>query len=162
MKLVGAMIFLLKGFPLIFLDGFLVRADLFLTHGTLFLDDKDFFFFQNVPGKPQSQRNETGRPVTTHCVATGMQNCSGFLLPPDPKMDAILALRSFPPGSKPVALLYFSIFTSGKEGRFREFQQIARFWVPPPPAPAPVALSPVLASEAFEIFTARKLRILKE
>lgn len=117
MKLVGAMIFLLKGFPLIFLDGFLVRADLFLTHGILFLDDKNFLFFQNVPGKPQSQRNEIGRPVITHCVAIGMQNCSGFLVPPDPKMDAILALRSFPPGSKLASLLYFSIFISGKEGR---------------------------------------------
>lgn len=29
-------------------------------------------------------------------------------------------------------------------------------------SPATVVLSPVLASEAFEIFTARKLRILKE
>lgn len=118
MKLVGAMIiFLLKDFPLIFLDGFLVKADLFLTYGILFLDDKVFLFFQNVPGKPQSQRNETGRPVITHGVASGTRNCSGFLVPPDPKMDAILAFRSFPPGRKPASLLYFSICISGKEGR---------------------------------------------
>ena len=137
MKLVGAMkIFLLKDFPLIFLDGFLVKADLFLTHGILFLDDKVFLFFQNVPGKPQSQRNEIGRPVSTHCVASGTRNWFGFLVPPGPKTDAVFALRSFPPGSKPASLPIFPFALVGrKEGNAtaadsENSNSIARFWFP--------------------------------
>ena len=129
-------IFLLKDFPLIFLDGFLVKADLFLTHGILFLDDKVFLFFQNVSGKPQSQRNEIGRAVITHGVASGTRNCSGFLVSPDPKMDAILALRS----SHLVENLHlYSIFPFSLVGRkegnataadSENSNRIARFWFP--------------------------------